>query len=173
MRELSVIPGSRWWDHGRVEMIEVQVDVVLLRPDPAPLADFDGHGPAHHVAARQIFGRGGIALHEAFAVAIGEVAAFPAHAFGDEAARAIDAGGMELNKLHVLQRQAGSEPHAAAITGAGMRRGAREERAAVASGGQHHHMRAEAMDRAVLDAPGDDAAAGVTVHDQVEHEILN
>ena len=86
---------------------------------------------------------------------------------------AIDAGGMELNKLHVLQRQAGPQHHAAAITGAGMRRGAREERPAVASGTQHRHMRVEAMDLAVLEAPGDDAPADVTVHDQVEHEILN
>ena len=35
-----------------VKVVEVQVDVVLLRSDPASLPDLDRHGAAHHVTAR-------------------------------------------------------------------------------------------------------------------------
>jgi len=34
----------------RIEMVEMQEDVILLRPDAAALADFDGHGARDDVA---------------------------------------------------------------------------------------------------------------------------
>ena len=51
----------------RIEMVEVEENVILLRPDAAALADFDGHGAGDHVTRGEIFGRGRIALHEALA----------------------------------------------------------------------------------------------------------
>src|SRR5215469_13749704 len=65
------------------------------------------------VIARLTMSRGarsftvGVALHEALAFGIGQVAALAARALGDQAARAIDSGRVELDELHVLQRQAG------------------------------------------------------------------
>jgi hypothetical protein len=53
-----------------------------------------------------------------------EIAAFAARAFGDQAARAVDAGRVELHELHVLQRQAGAQHHGIAVAGAGVGRGA-------------------------------------------------
>ena len=97
--------GNPWqalMQHLGVEVIEVKEDVVLLGPDTSALADFDGHGAADHVAGRQIFHARRIALHEALALGIGEIATFAARALGDQAAGAIDAGGMELHELHVL-----------------------------------------------------------------------
>ncbi len=108
----------------RIEMIEVEIDVILVLADAAAFADLHRHGARNHVARRKILHGGRIALHEALAGGIGQIAAFAARAFGDEAARAIDAGRMELHELHVLQRQSRAQNHGVAVAGAGMRRGA-------------------------------------------------
>ena len=119
----------------RVQVVEVQVDVVLVRADAAAFADLDGHRAADHVAGQDPWRRR-IALHETLALGIGQIAALAAHALGDQAPGAVNAGGMELHELHVLKRQACAQHHAVAITGAGMRRGAGEIGAPVAAGGQ-------------------------------------
>ena len=63
---------------------------------------------------------GRIALHEALAAGVGEVAALAARAFRDQHAGAVDAGGVELHELHVLQRQAGAQHHGVAVARAGV-----------------------------------------------------
>ena len=80
---------------------------------------------------------------------------------------------MELHELHVLQRQAGAQRHAAAVAGAGVRGRAREPCAAVAAGRHDHLMRAKAMQRAVGHVESDHAAAFAIFHDQVEREVLD
>jgi hypothetical protein len=50
--------GQALVQHLRIEMIEVQVDVVLLLADPAALADLDGHGARDDVARGEILGGG-------------------------------------------------------------------------------------------------------------------
>jgi hypothetical protein len=105
----------------RAEMLQVQEDMVLVLADAAALADLDRHRAAHDVARREILGVRCVALHEALAAGVAQNAALAAHAFSDEAARAVDAGRMELHELHVLQGQAGAQHHAAAIAGARMR----------------------------------------------------
>src|SRR5690606_34654685 len=139
---------------------------------PAALADLHGHGAADHVARREVLHAGRIALHEALALGVGEIAALPAGALGDQAAGAVDAGGVELHELHVLQRQAGAQHHAAAIAGAGVGRGAGEIGAAVAAGGQDDELGLEPVHGAVVQLPGGDAAAAALVHDQVERVVL-
>ena len=99
----------------------MQVDVVAEWAHAAPLTNFDRHGTRHHIARGEVFGVRRVALHEALAFGIGEVAAFAAHPLSDQAARAVDAGGVELGEFHVLQRQARAQHHAVAIARAGMR----------------------------------------------------
>ena len=108
-----MIFGSRW--------LKMQVNVILVRTDAAPFANFDRHRAAYDVARGKIFRVRRIALHEPLAVRVGEIAAFAAHALGDQHARAVDAGRMELHELHVLQRQARAQHHRVAVAGAGMR----------------------------------------------------
>jgi hypothetical protein len=127
----------------RIQVVQVQEDVVLVRTDAAAFADFDGHGAADHVARGQILGGRRIALHEALAFGIGQIAALAARALGDQAAGAIDAGRVELDELHVLQRQAGAQHHGVAVAGAGVGAGGAEIGAAIAAGGQHDHLGAE------------------------------
>ena len=140
-------------------MRQMQVDMVLVRADAAAFADLDGHGAADHVARGEVLGVGRIALHEALALRIGEIAAFAAHAFGDQHAGAENAGGMELHEFHVLQRQAGAQHHGVAVAGLGVGAGAGQIGAAIAAGGQDHRVGAEAVDGAVVQIPGHHAAA--------------
>ena len=146
----------------------------LRLPTPRPGADLHRHGARDHVARGEVLGRGRVALHEALAFRIGEVAALAARALGDEAAGAVDAGRVELHELHVLQRQAGAQHHGVAVARAGVGRGRREIRASVAARRQDRHVGAEAVDLARRHVERDDAAAAaLLVHDQVEGEILD
>ena len=148
--------------------------MVLLRSDAAALADFDGHGARDDVARGEVLGRRRIALHEALARAIDQIGAFAARALGDEDAGAVNAGRVELHEFHVLERQAGAQHHGVAVARLRVRAGAGGIGAAIAAGGEDGHLRAEAVDRAVVEIDGDDAAAAaVVVHDEVDGEILD
>jgi hypothetical protein len=104
----------------RVEVLQMQLDVVPVRPAAAALVDLDGHRARDHVPRREILGRGRVALHEALAVGVGEIAALAAGALGDQAAGAVDPRRVELDELHVLERQARPQHHGVAVAGAGM-----------------------------------------------------
>src|SRR3546814_7930353 len=86
-------------------------------------------------------------------------AALAARALGNENARTIDAGGMELDELHVLQRKARAQHHAAAVAGAGMGGRRRKIGTARTAGRKDHGVRAEAVDSAVFHAERDHALA--------------
>ncbi len=148
-------------------------DVVLVRTAAAPLVDLDRHRARDDVARRQILRRRRIPLHEALAFGVGEIAALAAAAFGHQAAGREDAGRVELHEFHVLAGEAGAERHAGAVAGAGMGGGAGLVGAAVAAGREHDALRAEAVDRAVLQAPRHHAAAGAVLHDEVEREVFD
>ncbi len=116
---------------------------------------------------------GRVALHESLTLAVGEVPALAARALGDQYPRAVNAGRMELDELHVLERQTGPQDHRIAIAGAGVRRSRGEIATAVAAGRNDHRLGAETMDRAVIEVERDHAAAGPVFHDQVEREIFD
>ena len=122
----------------------------------------------------EILGVRRIALHEALAVAVGEVGALAARALRHQHAGVVDAGGVELHELHVLQRQAGAQHHGGAVAGLGVGAGAAEVGAAVAAGGDDGLLGAEAVQRAVVELQGHHAAAdAVLVDDQVDGEVLD
>ena len=165
-------------EHGRINVVEVQVDVVFLGAHAAAFAHLERHRTRNDVAAGEVLRAGRIALHEALALGIGQIAALAACALGDEHARTVDARRVELDEFHVLQRQAGAQHHAAAIAGAGMRAGGGEVAPAIAARRQHHSLGTEAVDRAVVEAHGDHADAFLFavrpgLHDQVEREIFD
>ena len=154
-------------------MVEVKEDVVLVLADAAAFADLHRHRARDDVAAGEVLGAGRVALHEPLAFGVGQIAAFAARALGDQHADAVHPGRVELDELHVLQRQAGAKHHRIAVAGRGVGRGRREISAAVAAGRQHHRLRAEAVDRPVVHRQGDDAPALAAFHDQVEREIFD
>ena len=151
----------------------MQVDVILVGTNTAPFTDFDGHRARHHVARGKVLRAGRITLHKAFAFRIGEIAAFAAHPFGDQHAGAINAGGMELHKLHILKRQAGTQHHGAAVTRLGVGAGAGEIGPAIAASGENDLAGAETMDGAIVQIPRHHADADAIVHDEVEREIFD
>ena len=156
------------------QVLQVQHDVVLIRTAATSRVDLQRHRAGNHIARGEVLRRGRIALHEALAFGVGQVAALAARALGDQAACGEDAGGMKLHELHVLDGQAGSDRHAGAVAGAGMGGGAGQIGTAIAAGRQHHALGAEAMDGAVFQVPGHHAAAhAVCVHDQVKGEIFD
>ena len=165
--------GQPFGQNGRIDMIQMQEAMIAFLAHAAAFADFRRHGTGHHVARCQILGAGRIALHETLALGIGEVTALTACAFGDQHARAVNAGGVELHEFHVLQWQAGAHHHAATVAGAGMGARGAVEHAPAAACRQHNGMTAEAMDRSVLHAQRDNTAAFAIFHDQIDREIFN
>src|SRR5205823_10941131 len=130
--------------------------------------------PRHDVSRGEILGGRRVALHEALALGIDQIPALAPRALGDQAARAVDAGRMELNELHVLKRQSGAQHHPVAVPGADVSRRAGEIRPAVAAGGQDGDLPAETMDAAVVEIERyDAAAAALFVHDQIDGEIFD
>ena len=81
---------------------------------------------------------------------------------------------MELNELHILQRQSRTGHHAAAVTGTGVRRSGREIGAAIAASRQYNHLRIEDMHRTVVELPANNTLT-LTVfrHDQIDGKILD
>ena len=74
----------------RGQVVQVQMDVVLLRAAPSPFPDLHGHRPRHHIPGRQILGCWSIPLHEALALRVSEDAALSSGALCDEAASSVD-----------------------------------------------------------------------------------
>eukprot|EP00964_Phaeocystis_antarctica_P063294 scaffold37967_cov57-Phaeocystis_antarctica.AAC.4 len=178
-------------DLGR-QVVEVKVDVVLVGADAAPLHDLHRHRAGDDVARREVLGGGrvpvhvdmdvqsaskqltSVPLHEALSLRVAEDAALAARALRDEAARAVNARGVELHELEVLQRQPRAGDHAAAVARARVRRGGGVPGAAVAAGGEHGVLALEAVQRAVLHVERHHAdALAVAVHDEVEREVLD
>jgi hypothetical protein len=110
-------------DYISAQVFEMQVYMIRIRPNSPALVNFKRHRTANHVSRGEILGVGGVAFHETFAIRVGQIAAFTAHALGNQYPGAINPGRMKLDELHVLQWQAGTRHHAAAVAGAGVRGG--------------------------------------------------
>ena len=158
----------------RPKVFQVQVQVVPFRAYAAAFPDLYGHGAADHVPGCQVLRIRRVTLHEPLAGGIGQVTALAAHPFGDQHTGAVDAGGVELDELHVLQGQSGAQYHGVAVTGAGMGRGTGEIGAAVTPRRQDYAVGAKTVQVAFLQVPGQHAPAhAFLVHDQVDGEIFD
>lgn len=136
----------------------------------------DREGRTHHrsgydITRSQILGSRGIALHKSFAFCVEQVSTFTARSFGDQAAGAVNAGWMELNKFQILEGETSTSDHGIAVASAGVSGSAGKVSSAVATGGENGLVRSEAVQRAVLLIVGCDAdtVAGI-VHYQIECE---
>src|SRR5262249_3706462 len=147
------------FDHLRIEMLQMQMNVVFVGPDAAPLANLDRDRAADHVAAGKVLGVGSITLHEPLALVVGQIAALAARALGDEAAGAIDPGRMELDEPDVQTRRAGAQDHGVPAARAGVCPGCEKKDTAVAPGRQTRAGGAEAVQGAFLETPRHDAPA--------------
>src|ERR1700692_376533 len=115
-----------------------------------------------------------VSRHEALSLAVGEIAAFTACALRDQHAGAIDTRRVELDELHVLQRQPRAPRHRVAVASAGVGRGTGLIDAPAPARRDYDHVGAEAMDRSVLETPCEQTTAGtVVVHQEVDRKIFD
>src|ERR1700738_5177215 len=103
----------------------MQIDVVLLLADAASLTDLDCLGAADHVARGKVLLVRRVSGHEPLTRTVGEIAALAAGALGDQNPLTVHTGRVELDELHVLQRQPGAQHHRVTVTGASVRGSAR------------------------------------------------
>ena len=122
-------------DKGERLMGDVKIDAIQ-----AAFFHFEVNGTGHNVTRRK-FGACVVRGHEAGTVGQSQDAAFTAHGFRNQKRlrmRVIQAGGMELDELHVGNAAAGTPAHGNAIPGGGVRIGGVQIDLARASGGKHH-----------------------------------
>jgi hypothetical protein len=103
--------------HFLTKVVQLEEYMIALGTAAATFENLEHHGTCNYVTARKIFGVRRIALHEALAILIDEVAALAATALGHQRAGAVYAGGVELPHLHVLHREARPQCHADAVAG--------------------------------------------------------
>ena len=164
-------PRQTGVEHVRTEVVELEQYVILVGPHASAFEQFQDHGASHHVAAGQVLRRGGVALHEAFAVGVDEIAALAPASFRHEHARAVDAGGVELPHLDVLHRHADAQRHAHAVARVHQRVGGAGVDAAGAAGGEDRRPGLDEHHLAGLDLDGHHAHHGaVGVGDEVHRE---
>src|SRR5262249_35686126 len=112
----------------------------------AALADLRVDGAGDDVTGREVLHDRRVLLHEALAVLVAEDAALTTGALRQQDAHAPDAGRVELEELHVLQRQTPAVAGRLAVTGQGVRVGGHLEELAGAAGGVDDRLRLEDMD---------------------------
>ncbi len=159
--------------HFFAQVIQLQEHVVALLATAAAFEDFHDHGTRHDVTARQVFGVGRIALHETLAILVDQVATFTTATFGDQRARTVNTGRVELPHFHVLHREAGAQRHADTVTGVDQGVSGRRVDASSTAGRQHGGFRLNVHHFAGFDTHGDTAHhVTVGVLDQIHRVPL-
>jgi hypothetical protein len=136
---------------------QVQVDVVALGTAAAALADLGVDRAGDDVTRGEVLHDGRVLLHEALAVLVAQDAALAAGALGEQDAHLPDARRVELEELHVLQRQPAPEGRGLAVAGEGVRVRRDLEELAVAAGGEDDGLRLEDVEFAGGQLVRDDA----------------
>src|SRR5690606_4484215 len=122
------------------QVIQLEQHMVLVRATAVAGDDFLDHRTSHDVATGEVLGVGRVALHEAFAVGVDQVATLTAAAFGHQHAGAGDTGRVELPHFDVLDRHTGTQGHTHAVTGVDQGVGGGRVDAASATGRQDHGL---------------------------------
>lgn len=156
-----------------IQMVQVQVAVIFFGANTTSLKDLHGHGTGHDVARSQILSVRSVSLHEAFTLTVSQDATFTTATLGYEATSTIDASGMELNELRVLNGKTSSSNHATTITSASVSTSTGEVRATVTTCGHDSVGGLHPVDGTVSHVVGHDTTALVTLHNEVHGEVLH
>ncbi len=169
--------GELGLEHLGAQVRAVQQHVVAVRAGAAALGHLLDHAARDDVARSEVLDGRGVALHEALTAGVAQDRALTAGALGEQDAETGEAGRVELEELHVLQRQALAPHDADAVPGEGVGvRGGLED-LAEAAGGEHHGLGLEDVQLAGGEVVRDDAgdlrlARGILHRDEVEHVEL-
>ena len=138
-----------------------QVDMQEIAPaNPAAFADLRLHGSGYHVPRRQLHLLRGVVLHEPLPLVVEQVPALAARALGDEDAMLVQSRRVELNELHVLERESSVEEHPETVPCVRRRVGRDLEGSPVPARGEDDGLGAEGLDPAGLHVQGRHARTG-------------
>jgi hypothetical protein len=157
----------------RAQVVEIKKNVILVGTSTATLADLDGHRSGHNVTRGQLFGSGGIALHETLTLSVQKETTLTTGTLSDQATSSVDTSGVELNELQILERKTSAGNHSVTVTSASVSRGGREISTTITTSSKNGVLGTEAMDGTILHAVGNDTAANAILHDQINNEVLD
>ena len=171
-RELGDV-GEFGLENLSAQVRAVQEDVVTVGSRAAAFGDFLLHAAADDVAGGEVLDGGCVAFHEALTARVAQDRAFAAGALGQQDAETGKPGRVELEELHVLQRQALAPHDSDTITGEGVRVGGRLVDLAEPARGEDHGLGLEDVQLSGCQFVGHDArdlgvAVGIVHRDEVE-----
>ena len=102
-----------------------------------------------------------------------EVESPSARTLCDETTGTVDASGVELHELEILQRKSGARNHGITVTGASVCTRAAKVRTAVTAGSEDGLVCAESVQGAVLHVQCHYTDALAALHDEVQSEVLD
>lgn len=165
--------GETLVENGCGEMGELEVDVVILGADTTAVTDLHSHGSGNDISGGQILGGGSISLHETLTILVQKETTFTTGALGNETARAIDTGRVELHKLQVLERETSTGDHGKTVTGTGVGRSAGEVGSSVTTGSNNSVLSLESVESTILLVVREDTHALAVLHQEIESKELN
>ncbi len=118
------------------EVGEIEEDMIGLWASTTTGTDFLNDGARNYIAAREFHAMWRVVSQKTLTQRIAQIAAFAAGAFGNQNARTGEAGGVELDEFHILQRKARAQDHGVAVAGAEVGGGGAGIGLAVAAGGE-------------------------------------
>ncbi|CAM5620243.1 hypothetical protein SSTU70S_02138 [Stutzerimonas stutzeri] len=142
--------------HFLAQVIQLQHYMIAIRATAVARQDFLDHRTCNDVTTGQILSVRRVSLHEALAMLVDQITAFTAATFGHQHASTSNTGRVELPHLDVLNRHAGTQGHAHAVTGIDQGIGGRSIDTTSTTGGKNGSFRTDVDSFASLDADGDD-----------------
>ena len=155
------------------QMVEVEVDVVSFGTNSSSLKNLHSHGAGDNVSRSKILGSRSIPLHKSLSVLVSEDTSLSSAALGHEAPSSVNSGRVELDKLGVLNWEAGSSSHTTTVSSAGVGGGAGEVGSSVAAGCNNSLVGFHSMNCSIGHVVGHESAALAVLHDEVQGEVLN
>ena len=111
--------GQPGQDFLAAQVTQVEQDALAIVANAAPFVDLGLLGTADKIARCQFHLIGRVTLHEALTLVVDQVATFTTTGLAHQNPVAIDAGGVELHKLHIHQRHASVVGNGDAVAGVG------------------------------------------------------
>ena len=131
-------PRQALFYHRRIQMVEMQKDMISIRSHSPALTNFYCHGTADYITAGQVLCRWRIPFHKALTFGINQKAALSTYTLGDQTTRTVNTCWVKLHKFHILQWQSSTQHHGIAVTRASMGRRATKIRSTVTASGQYN-----------------------------------
>src|SRR6266550_2475372 len=160
-------------DHLFAEVADIEVHVLAVwAVESATGFEFGDHRAGDDVARPELHLVWHVALEEALAFVVEQIASLSPHGLRDQDAREGQASGMELDHLHVLEADAGAvgERHPVAGTDVAVRGEGVD--AAESAGREDHRLRGDRVETTGADVEGHHADAPAVLDQQPGHERL-